>query len=39
MIVNISQAKANLSKLVNLDQGEKVVIAKDSSPMGSNLYS
>ena len=34
MIVNISEAKANLSKLVNLVyQGEKVVIAKNNSPL------
>jgi antitoxin (DNA-binding transcriptional repressor) of toxin-antitoxin stability system len=34
MIVNISEAKANLSKLVNLVyQGEKVVIAKNNMPL------
>ena len=34
MIVNISEAKANLSKLVNLVyQGEKVVIAKNNLPL------
>jgi len=34
MIVNISEAKANLSKLVNLVyHGEKVVIAKNNLPM------
>ena len=34
MIVNISEAKANLSKLVNLVyHGEKVVIAKNNLPL------
>jgi len=34
MIVNISEAKANLSKLVNLAyHGEKVVIAKNNLPL------
>ena len=34
MIVNISEAKANLSKLVNMVyQGEKVVIAKNNMPL------
>ena len=34
MIVNISEAKTNLSKLVNLVyQGEKVVIAKNNLPL------
>lgn len=34
MIVNISEAKANLSKLVNMVyHGEKVVIAKNNLPM------
>ncbi len=34
MIVNISEAKANLSKLVNLAyQGEKIVIAKNNLPL------
>ena len=34
MIVNISEAKANLSKLVNMvHHGEKVVIAKNNLPL------
>ena len=34
MIVNISEAKANLSKLVNMAyHGEKVVIAKNNLPL------
>jgi len=34
MIVNISEAKANLSKLVNMVyHGEKVVIAKNNLPL------
>jgi antitoxin (DNA-binding transcriptional repressor) of toxin-antitoxin stability system len=34
MIVNISEAKANLSKLVNMVyRGEKVVIAKNNMPL------
>lgn len=34
MIVNISEAKANLSKLVNLAyHGEKIVIAKNNLPL------
>jgi len=34
MIVNISEAKANLSKLVNMTcHGEKVVIAKNNMPL------
>lgn len=34
MIVNISEAKANLSRLVNLAyHGEKVVIAKNNLPL------
>ena len=34
MIVNISEAKANLSKLVNMvHHGEKVVIAKNDLPL------
>jgi antitoxin (DNA-binding transcriptional repressor) of toxin-antitoxin stability system len=34
MIVNISEAKANLSKLVNMVyHGEKVVIAKNNTPL------
>lgn len=34
MIVNISEAKTNLSKLVNLAyQGEEVVIAKNNLPL------
>lgn len=34
MIVNISEAKANLSKLVDLVcRGEKVVIAKNNMPL------
>ena len=34
MIVNISEAKANLSKLVNLAyHGEKIVIAKNNLPI------
>ncbi len=34
MIVNISEAKTNLSKLVNLAyHGEKVVIAKNNLPL------
>jgi antitoxin (DNA-binding transcriptional repressor) of toxin-antitoxin stability system len=34
MIVNISEAKTNLSKLVNLVyQGEQVVIAKNNQPL------
>lgn len=34
MIVNISEAKTNLSKLVNLAcRGEKVVIAKNNLPL------
>lgn len=34
MIVNISEAKANLSKLVNMvHRGEKVVIAKNNLPL------
>ena len=34
MIVNISDAKANLSKLVNMVyHGEKVVIAKNNLPL------
>jgi len=34
MIVNISEAKANLSRLVNMAyHGEKVVIAKNNLPL------
>ncbi len=34
MIVNISEAKAQLSKLVNIAyHGEKVVIAKNNTPL------
>jgi len=34
MIVNISEAKANLSKLVNMVyHGEKVIIAKNNLPL------
>jgi len=34
MIVNISEAKANLSKLVNMAyHGEKIVIAKNNLPL------
>ena len=34
MIVNISEAKANLSKLINMvHHGEKVVIAKNNLPL------
>jgi antitoxin (DNA-binding transcriptional repressor) of toxin-antitoxin stability system len=34
MIVNISEAKANLSKLVNMAyHGEKVIIAKNNLPL------
>jgi antitoxin (DNA-binding transcriptional repressor) of toxin-antitoxin stability system len=34
MIVNISEAKANLSKLVNMAyRGEKVVISKNNMPL------
>jgi len=34
MIVNISEAKTNLSKLVNMAyHGEKVVIAKNNLPL------
>lgn len=34
MIVNIAEAKANLSKLVNMAyHGEKVVIAKNNTPL------
>ena len=34
MIINISEAKANLSKLVNMAyHGEKVVIAKNNLPL------
>ena len=34
MIVNISEAKANLSKLINMAyHGEKVVIAKNNLPL------
>jgi prevent-host-death family protein len=34
MIINISEAKANLSKLVNMAyHGEKVVIAKNNTPL------
>jgi antitoxin (DNA-binding transcriptional repressor) of toxin-antitoxin stability system len=34
MIVNISEAKTNLSKLVNLAyHGEKVIIAKNNLPL------
>lgn len=34
MIVNIAEAKANLSKLINLaHQGEKIVIAKNNTPL------
>ena len=34
MIVNISEAKANLSKLVNLAyHGERIVIAKNNLPI------
>ncbi len=34
MIVNISEAKTNLSKLVNLAyQGEEIVIAKNNLPL------
>ena len=34
MIVNISEAKANLSKLINLAyHGEKIVIAKNNLPL------
>ena len=34
MLVNISEAKANLSKLVNMvHHGEKVVIAKNNLPL------
>jgi len=34
MIINISEAKANLSKLVNLAyQGEEVIIAKNNLPL------
>jgi prevent-host-death family protein len=34
MIVNIAEAKANLSKLINLAlHGEKVVIAKNNTPL------
>lgn len=34
MIINISEAKANLSKLVTkVYQGEKVVIAKNNMPL------
>lgn len=34
MIVNISEAKANLSKLVNLAyHGEKIVISKNNLPL------
>jgi len=34
MIVNISEAKTNLSKLVNMAyHGEKVIIAKNNLPM------
>ena len=34
MIVNISEAKANLSKLVNMvHHGEKVIIAKNNLPL------
>jgi len=34
MIVNISEAKANLSKLVNMAyHGEKVVISKNNMPL------
>ena len=34
MIVNISEAKTNLSKLVNLAcRGEKIVIAKNNFPL------
>ena len=33
MIVNISEAKANLSKLIDMAyHGEKVVIAKNNTP-------
>ena len=34
MIVNLSEAKANLSKLVNMAyHGEKIVIAKNNTPL------
>jgi len=34
MIVNISEAKANLSKLINMAyHGEKIVIAKNNLPL------
>ncbi|MCD6582287.1 MAG: type II toxin-antitoxin system prevent-host-death family antitoxin [Desulfuromusa sp.] len=34
MIVNISEAKANLSKLVNMAyHGEKIIIAKNNLPL------
>jgi antitoxin (DNA-binding transcriptional repressor) of toxin-antitoxin stability system len=34
MIVNIAEAKANLSKLINLAlHGEKIVIAKNNTPL------
>ncbi|MCF6187820.1 MAG: type II toxin-antitoxin system prevent-host-death family antitoxin [Desulfobulbaceae bacterium] len=34
MIINISEAKANLSKLVNMAyHGEKVIIAKNNLPL------
>ncbi len=34
MIINISEAKANLSKLVNMAyHGEKIVIAKNNLPL------
>jgi len=34
MVVNISEAKANFSKLVNMAyHGEKVVITKDNQPL------
>lgn len=34
MIINVSEAKANLSKLINMVcQGEEVVIAKNNLPL------
>ena len=34
MIVNIAEAKANLSRLINLAcHGEKIVIAKNNTPL------
>jgi len=34
MIVNVAEAKANLSKLINLaSQGQEVVIAKNNVPL------